>query len=148
MARLSYIKQMIEVYLNAKGDKEILSISTCQGGDDEFVLNLADIHEGDIGSNPYTGRDSIHLKRNAAELIRPAGYEPVVPESRATGPNLSMKAFFDLEDEMRRDKMKDMQAKLTVVWGALSVMQRSGSININQVKALWTDFALELMGLE
>lgn len=156
MARLSYMKQMIESYLKVKGDKEVISIGTCHGGDDEYVLNLADIYQGYVGGNPYTGRDDIYLKRDGLDDQTPDPNRPVSPEDepdkksdkKPAGPNLSLKAVFDLEEELRRDKAKGVQAKLTVLWGALSVLQRAGTITMNQVKALWTEFALELMGLE
>lgn len=66
MALLSDIKARIDAYLLIKGDKEVLSVSTCQGGTDEFILNMADVWNGPIGTNPYAGRDTLRIPKRSA----------------------------------------------------------------------------------
>lgn len=65
MAKLSEMQKRIEAYLLLHGDKEVTSISTtCGGGSKiEYTLNLHDIHEGNISTNRYTGRDEIDIPR-------------------------------------------------------------------------------------
>ena len=47
------------------GDKEVTSIGTAGGRNRkiEYIFHLHDIHEGDIGSNPYTGSDKIDIPK-------------------------------------------------------------------------------------
>lgn len=65
MTKLSEIYKAIGDYLKIHGDKEVTSIATAGGSNRkiEYIFHLHDIHEGDIGSNPYTGSDEIDIPK-------------------------------------------------------------------------------------
>jgi hypothetical protein len=65
MAKLSEIYKAIGDYMKMYGDKEVTSIGTAGGRNRkiEYIFHLYDIHEGDIGSNPYTGSDKIDIPK-------------------------------------------------------------------------------------
>lgn len=65
MAKLSEIYKAIGDYMKMYGDKEVTSIGTAGGSNRkiEYIFHLYDIHEGDIGSNPYTGSDKIDIPK-------------------------------------------------------------------------------------
>ena len=62
MVTLKQLKKMVDAYLTVHGDKEILSFSTYSGSSPvKFEIYLSDIYNGSIGTNPFTGKDSIKL---------------------------------------------------------------------------------------
>lgn len=64
MAKLSEIHKAIGDYMKVHGDKEVTSIGTVNGeGPIEYTFHLHDIHDGDIGSNPYTGGDEVYIPK-------------------------------------------------------------------------------------
>ncbi len=65
MAKLSEIYKAIGDYMKMYGDKEVTSIGTAGGRNRkiEYIFHLHDIHEGDIGSNTYTGSDKIDIPK-------------------------------------------------------------------------------------
>jgi hypothetical protein len=64
MARLSDLYNAIGNYLYTHEDKEITSVETwCGSAPIKYTLHLHDIHEGSIGTNPYTGEDYINVPR-------------------------------------------------------------------------------------
>ena len=65
MAKLSEIYKAIGDYLKMHGDKEVTSIGTAGGcnREIEYIFHLYDIHEGDIGSNPYSGGDELYIPK-------------------------------------------------------------------------------------
>lgn len=156
MAKLSYMLEMIQSYIKVKGDKEVTSIGTCNGSEKEFTINVCDIYDGPAGTNPFTGRDEIVLTKNGKSDNKPLTVRDIVengarPEGtyfQSAKPSVSMQAFFRLHDNLRKDTGKSTETKLAIAWGALSVMTSSGEIGINVAKALWTDLAMDLMGLE
>ena len=65
MVKLSQMMEAITSYIKLHGDKEIISIATYNGSSEyEYELHLCDIYDGPVGSNPFTGRDSIKLRKN------------------------------------------------------------------------------------
>lgn len=62
------IKQAYEAlgaYLKLHGDKELLSVATHNGSSPTcFTLHVADVYDGPVGANPFTGRDTIDLKED------------------------------------------------------------------------------------
>lgn len=63
MAKLSFMIKRMKSYLELHGDKDVTSISSCNGGDNEYVLHLYDIYNGPIGTNPYKGEDRIEIPK-------------------------------------------------------------------------------------
>ena len=64
MAKLSTIFNLIGSYLAVKGDKDVTSIgSVCGRSETEYILHLHDVFEGEIGYNPYTGKDEIFIPK-------------------------------------------------------------------------------------
>ena len=64
MARLSEFYRLIGNYLELHGDKDVSSIATwCSSAPNAYSLHLHDIHEGGIGSNPYTGADHLDIPK-------------------------------------------------------------------------------------
>ena len=67
MAKLSEVHRLIGNYLELHGDKDITSIASwCGTAPQEYTFNLHDIHKGNIGTNPYTGKDKIDILRGGA----------------------------------------------------------------------------------
>ena len=65
MAKLSDLHNAIGNYLYMHGDKDATSIATGGGYSNpiQYTLRLHDIHEGRIGTNPYTGEDKIDIPK-------------------------------------------------------------------------------------
>ncbi len=63
MAKLSEIYRLIGNYIELHGDKDVTSISTYCGSEYEYSFNLHDVYNDDIGWNPYTGADRLHIPR-------------------------------------------------------------------------------------
>ena len=64
MSKLSDIHKAIGAYLEIKGDKEVTSIATWSNHPEyQYTLNLHDIHNGSVGTNPYKGEDKINIKK-------------------------------------------------------------------------------------
>lgn len=63
MAKLSEMHRLIGNYLELHGDKDVTSIAAWNGSPNEYTLNLHDIHNGSIGTNPYTGKDELNIPR-------------------------------------------------------------------------------------
>ena len=61
MAKLSEIHSLIGNYIELHGDIDVTSIATCHGSEYEYIFNLHDIYNGNIGWNPYTGADKLHI---------------------------------------------------------------------------------------
>lgn len=62
MTKLSTFSDYLETYLKIHGDKEVLSVATRHGDKNcDFVVNMADLYDGPIGSNPYKGRDELPI---------------------------------------------------------------------------------------
>ncbi len=63
MAKLSEIYRLIENYIELHGDKDVTSVASHCGSEYEYTFNLHDIYNGNIGWNPYTGADKLHIPR-------------------------------------------------------------------------------------
>lgn len=151
MVKLSVMAALIENYLKQKGDKHIVSIGTCYGGDIEYQLHLCDIYDGPLGDNPYSRRDSIAVPKDGYELESEEKQKASlskIEQKEAEEKAKNMQAYFSLEEELRKADDKPLDIRLAELWGALSVMQRMGQIDSNMVQALWNDFALDKLNLQ
>ena len=63
MAKLSEIYRLIGNYMELHGDKDVTSIGTCCGSEYEYIFNLHNIYSGSIGSNPYSGTDTLNIPK-------------------------------------------------------------------------------------
>ena len=67
MTKLSTFSRFLRNYLDIHGDKEVLSVAAVHGDKDcDFVVHMADIFDGPLGSNPYNGRDALSIPTVAA----------------------------------------------------------------------------------
>lgn len=66
MAKLSEIHHLLGCYLELHGDKDVTSIATWGGSNcpNQYTFHLHDIHEGSIGTNPYSGADHIDIPKS------------------------------------------------------------------------------------
>ena len=150
MARLSYMKNMIDIYLTLHGDKEVTSVSTHQGvgNDIEYTLNLHDIYEGAAGTNPYSGSDTITLWKNGhtkSDEMEPA------PKKKAALKDIPvtgrMAAYRNMEKEIMEFGMP-LDAKIIMVWGALMLLKETDGLDDETVNALFCTFVFRELGLE
>lgn len=75
MVTLAQLYDKVGKYLQMHGDKELLSVGTCcPSSPVEFKLNVADIYNGPLGTNPYTGRDIISLYDEQDDTIKPCPF--------------------------------------------------------------------------
>ena len=123
MVKLSYLKRAVDEYLSTHGDKQLISVGSCQSGTTEYILHLIDVHDGPIETNPFAGRDEIHLLREPAE---PAS--PPIPDRIET--------YQELETELCK-----------IARATLSVMERTGTVTTDEANTLWTNFTVKLMQL-
>lgn len=161
MVTLRQMADAIENYLELHEDKEVISIGAFNGSSAiDYELHLCDIYKGPVGSNPYTGRDSIQLLKDGKgwHAGDHAGIE-IPEESKVSEESeefveftftkpTAMKAYFDLEQELRKADDKPLYTRMAMLWGALSIMQRMGEIDKGNMKSLWNDFALDKLDLE
>lgn len=153
MTTLQQMYNAIGAYLAVQGNKEVTSISTCQGSEDDYILNVHDIYDGLIGANPYSGRDKISLPKNG---MLEKDIVPVRKEVNSEWPlhimdlQKRMKTvYFELEEELLKRSDEQMLAKdIYIIWGALTVMRRAGIIDINTMNALYSDFTKHKLNLE
>lgn len=143
MVRLSYMANAINTYLKLNGDKEVISFGTYNGSSDiDYEIKLADIYDGPIGTNPFTGKASIKLMKDGESLNVSGG------EKQSGADPKAMKAYFELAETLQKQEDKPIYTRLSVLYGALSVMHRMGSIDSQMMNALWNDFALDVLGLQ
>ncbi len=66
MVKLSEIHRLITCYLELHGNKDVTSIATWggSGSPNQYTFHLHDIHEGSIGTNPYSGADHIDIPKS------------------------------------------------------------------------------------
>lgn len=63
MVKLSVMHRLIGNYLELHGDKDVTSVGTYCGSEYAYSIRLHDLHEGSIGSNPYTGADRLDIPK-------------------------------------------------------------------------------------
>ena len=68
MVKLSEFHRLIGNYLELHGDKDVTSIGTYCGSEYAYSIHLHDLYEGSIGSNPYTGRDTLNNPKQRAKI--------------------------------------------------------------------------------
>ena len=150
MAKLSYMREMIDIYLAAYGDKEVTSISSHSGvgNNIEYTLNLHDIYEGAAGTNPYSGGDTITLWKNGdtkSDEMEPA------PKKKAALKDIPvtgrMAAYRNMEKEIMEFGMP-LDAKIIMVWGALMLLKETDGLDDETVNALFCAFVFRELGLE
>lgn len=150
MTRLSYMKNMIDIYLTLHGDKEVTSVSTHQGvgNDIEYTLNLHDIYEGAAGTNPYSGGDTITLRKNGhtkSDEMEDA------PEKKAALKDIPlagrMAAYRKMEKEIM-ESGRPLDAKIIMVWGALMLLKKTDGLDDKTVNALFCAFVFRELKLE
>lgn len=150
MARLSYMKNMIDIYLTLHGDKEVTSVSTHQGvgNDIEYTLNLHDIYEGAAGTNPYSGSDTITLWKNghtkSDEMEAAPKKKAALKDIPVTG---RMAAYQKMEKEIM-ESGRPLDAKIVMVWGALMLLKEADGLDDETVNALFCAFVFRELGLE
>lgn len=150
MARLSYMRDMIDTYLTLHGDKEVTSVSIHQGmgNDIEYTLNLHDIYEGPAGTNPYRGSDTITLWKNGhtkSDEVKQA------PEKKAALKDIPvtgrMAAYRKMEKEIM-ESGRPLDAKIIMVWGALMLLKKTDGLDDKTVNALFCAFVFRELKLE
>lgn len=139
---LKYMRDMIDAYLKVKGDKEVLSIASCHGGDEEFILHMADIYEGPIGRRPYTGRDTITLMRDPDGT---AAAEPEVYAAHVDEGTKSLKDYAGLEEKLLADRSKPVMVRMSKSWDALSAMAAKGVISKETADRIWGAFVCRIL---
>ena len=150
MARLSYMKNMIDIYLTLHGDKEVTSVSTHQGvgNDIEYTLNLHDIYEGAAGTNPYSGGDTITLRKNghtkSDEMEDAPEKKAALKDIPLTG---RMAAYRNMEKEIMESE-KPLGTKILMVWGALMLLKETDELDDETVNVLFRMFVFRELGLE
>lgn len=147
MAKLSYMRDMINMYLAEYGNKEVTSISTHQGvgNNIEYTLNLHDIYEGAAGTNPYSGRDMITLWKNGdtkSDEMEPApGKKTDIPVTHGT------ETYLKMEKEIM-ESGRPLGAKILMIWGALMLLKKMGELDDETVNSLFCTFIFREPGLE
>lgn len=68
MVKLSEVHRLIGNYLELHGDKDVISVGTYCGSDYAYSLHLCDLYFGNIGHNPFTGRDTLNIPKQKGEL--------------------------------------------------------------------------------
>lgn len=150
MARLSYMKNMIDIYLTLHGDKEVTSVSTHQGvgNDIEYTLNLHDIYEGAAGTNPYSGGDTITLWKNGHTK---SDEMEAAPKKKAALKDIPltrcMTAYRNMEKEIMESE-KPLGTKIFMVWGALMLLKETDELDDETVNVLFRMFVFRELGLE
>lgn len=147
MAKLSYMREMIDICLAAYGDKEVTSISSHSGvgNNIEYTLNLRDIYEGDPGTNPYSGRDMITLWKDGdtkSDEMEPA------PEKKTDIPvTHGTESYQKMEKEIM-ESGRPLGTKIIMVWGALMLLKETDELDDETVNNLFCAFVFRELGLE
>lgn len=138
MAKLSYMEHMIKTYLGLYGDKEVTSISTHDATSEvEYTLNLHDVYDGPISSNPFSGKSEIKLyrKKDAEDLMLHHASEE------------DFGFYYDFCKDIHENEKLSFAEKAIAVWGALTMLRCDGKINVRRMQELWFVFAAEELGL-
>lgn len=152
MVTLKQMHEMIGAYLKVKGDKEVTSIATYNGSSDvDYEIYLADIYNGPIGFNPFSGRDSIKLMKDGSARI-PGDDEPA-PQTDMEKLDAFTKDVLNPPEDFFTTircmvRKYPEETKTAVMWGALSMMERLGRITPEEMKILWADVIIELANQE
>lgn len=150
MARLSYMRDMIDMYLTLHGDKEVTSVSIHQGigNDIEYTLNLHDIYEGPAGTNPYRGSDTITLWKNghtkSDEVKQAPEKKTALKDIPVTG---RMAAYRKMEKEIM-ESGRPLDAKIIMAWGALMLLKETDELDDETVNVLFRMFVFRELELE
>lgn len=150
MAKLSYMREMIDIYLAAYGDKEVTSISSHSGvgNNIEYTLNLHDIYEGAAGTNPYSGGDTITLWKNGdtkSDEMEPA------PKKKAALKDIPVTHGTESYQKMEKEIIESgrpLGTKIIMVWGALMLLKETDGLDDETVNALFCAFVFRELGLE
>lgn len=124
MTRLSVFANYLNNYLKLHGDKEVLSVATACGSDNyDFKVHMADIYNGPIGTNRYTGRDELEIPKNVTlddvELDRCMERERQLSEDYETGYDIGYSA--GVQDQRTKDSQEhESERKLMgFLWAAV-----------------------------
>lgn len=137
MARLSYMRDLMSLYLTLHGDKEVTSISSCHGGDEEYAINLYDIYDGPAGTNPYCGSDRIPVLRNGS--IETTG----TPHAEG---RTDIEAYLEMQKEITASD-RSVEAKMLMAYGALTLLKHEGRLDDKTVNDMFQEFIFKELGL-
>lgn len=148
MAKLSYVADLINKYIKAYGNKDITSIKTPVGGSSglEYIFCLHDIYDGPVGTNLFTGEDTISIYEDGKAGSR--GLESVtVSQSEQINKQAVMEAYSRLGQRLKEDEEKPLHTRMAVFWGALMLMRDTGLIGQDEVCRDWNEFTFSILDL-
>lgn len=152
MITLKQLQKAVNAYLELRGDKRLLSIVTHNPSSPvEFELHLCDIYDGPIGTNPFTNKDSIKLykdgstmrdrKETNTQTETESSKRPAIEIKEVKGSNEdALKAYFELVQDLNKMDAKPFYARISIIAGALNILQRLGMIDISKMNSLLLDF--------
>lgn len=70
-----------------------------------------------------------------------------VPKEKPDKISNAMTAYFKMVEDIKKQKDKPLAARMTLIYGALSMLEYMGEINDNRMTALWQDFITGELGL-
>ena len=145
---LKQIRNTVNAYIALYGDKHVISFSTYTGTESDvaYSINVCDIYDGPVGSMPYTNKDEIKLLK--IDMSDSKNSDNTECTDMTTDHENVMKAYYDLEQELRKAKEKPIELRLAMIWSAVSLLQRMGEIDKNKMYELWNDFALRELDLK
>lgn len=138
MAKLSYMRDLMNMYLTLHGDKEVTSISSCHGGEEEYALNLHDIYDGPAGTNPYRGSDRIPILRNGS--VETAG----TPQRES---HTDVGAYLEMQKEITASD-RSAEAKMLMAYGALTLLKCEGRLDDRAMNDMFQEFIFKELGLK
>lgn len=134
MVTLKQLREAVNAYILLHGDKEISSISSSSA---KYGLNVCDIYDGPLGTNPYSGRDVIELYKDESSRDEERGLQ-----------DRALEKCLKLRQELDRMDDKPVHVKLQLLWTALDMLVQLGLFGEEKMKEVWLEFALEQLGLK